>query len=363
MSFLLAMLAFSSFAMWPSGASAQGLGELGLPELDVTVTETTISGIPDTLEANRYLVRVTADTAEPAGVEFARPAEGTGEAFLDALDDLHAGHAHEEPVSTPGDGHDDGDDAHGDGMEMHEESPEASHDDGADAHDEGEAAHDDAGEMHEESPEAGHDMADEHEDEPAAMDMEMSPVYAATFAGGVLAQPGVTAEVVVDLGPGEWFVTGGSDGSQEPVAFTVTGEMPDDLPEPTADATMILGEYIIEVVEGEITSGPMVLRVDNIGAQPHQVDFSLTDTGASQEEIVAAISAVEEGGTPPTSAFDPDHDLHLVTATTTQSTGTSIWVTLDLEPGSYVLLCHFPDMADGQTHSAHGMVRVVELGE
>ena len=43
---------------------------LGLPELDLTVTATSIEGMPATLEAGRYLVSVTidADVGEAGGV-------------------------------------------------------------------------------------------------------------------------------------------------------------------------------------------------------------------------------------------------------------------------------------------------------
>jgi hypothetical protein len=41
--------------------------------------------------------------------------------------------------------------------------------------------------------------------------------------------------------------------------------------------------------------------------------------------------------------------------------GTSIWVPVNLEPGTYVLVCFFPDIADGLPHAYHGMYSVVEV--
>lgn len=47
--------------------------------------------------------------------------------------------------------------------------------------------------------------------------------------------------------------------------------------------------------------------------------------------------------------------------TATQSTGTSIWTPVDLEPGTYGLVCLFPDLADGMPHAYMGMYTIVEV--
>ncbi len=52
-----------------------------------------------------------------------------------------------------------------------------------------------------------------------------------------------------------------------------------------------------------------------------------------------------------------------VAATGTQSTGTSLWIPMTLEPGTYVLICFFPDISDGMPHAFHGMYNVVEVSE
>lgn len=72
----------------------------------------------------------------------------------------------------------------------------------------------------------------------------------------------------------------------------------------------------------------------------------------------------DETSTPvPADTFDPVEDLEDVLTTGTQSLGTEIWVSVDLEPGQYVLLCHFPDIDDGLGHDAHGMVSVIDISE
>jgi hypothetical protein len=55
---------------------ASGLGDAGLPQLDVTMTATGYEGIPDQVEAGRYIVSLTIE--EDAG-EF-----GGGVSFVQA---------------------------------------------------------------------------------------------------------------------------------------------------------------------------------------------------------------------------------------------------------------------------------------
>lgn len=292
---------------------ASGLAALGLPELAITVTDTAIEGIPAELPAGRYLVTVSTDVETGGAIELARPENGATDAFIAAYPTLHAGHAN--APTEPASGHvDDGD------MHM---TPTAAHDDHGDAHDD-----------------AGGDL---------------SVIYDATYAGGATAWPDQPAQVVLDLPPGEWVATGGSSGTQSPITFAVTGDMPADLAEPETDATLTMGEYVIEVTDGSLASGPQLIRVDNIGVQPHFVSADRTDADVTRDEIAAleqpgAAGAASLGLTP---GF----------ATTTQSRGTTLWLAVDLAPGTWVLLCHFPDLGDGQTHSAHGMVNVVTIDD
>jgi hypothetical protein len=43
--------------------------------------------------------------------------------------------------------------------------------------------------------------------------------------------------------------------------------------------------------------------------------------------------------------------------------GTSVWVPVDIQPGSLAMLCYFPDIADGMPHAFHGMYTIVEVAE
>jgi hypothetical protein len=315
-----------------SPAAEGGLADVGMPQLSITVTESGYEGIPEEVEAGRYLVILTAteETEEGGGIAFVQPPDGmSGDEFVSAVfggpDESGVGMADGSPVV---------------GMEA---SPEASP-----------AA----------SPAASPQASPVDEGASGVPDF----LFDATFAGGTYAPPGGSNQVVLDLTPGEWVAWADDpEAPQEPVVFEVTGEMPAELPEPDANATITMGEYIIEVSEGELVAGRNIVRIDNIGAQPHFIvalhgpdDMTLEKIEvALQEEMDAGMS----GSEPVYSDFNPNEDFSEEGSsfTGTQSMNTSIWVEMDLEAGMYFLACFFPDLSDGMPHAYHGMYNVVEV--
>lgn len=310
---LLLVAAFCTLVLSPT-VSAQdatpvtGFEALGLPTPDVSVSMAGFEGIPATLEAGRYLVSLTAseDFVEGTTVAFVRPPDGM------STDDFLAGFMGE-PAS------------------------------GA-------------------SPMAGMEAS------PAAETSgpSTSLILQSTFAGGVSAFPGQPAQVVLDLGPGDWLAWGDDPSSPvPPMTFEVTGELPTDLPVPEASATLTLAEYNIAVSDGTLTAGPHIIRIDNVGAQPHFVIWFSLPAGTTADQIQTALDeelTAEMTGTPVVySGFNPDQDAIPVAFTATQSRGTSNWVVVDVPAGTNGLACFFPDISDGLPHIYHGMLTVVEV--
>jgi len=322
LSFILALVLFTvgmlPVAVAQNATPASGLADAGLPTLDVSVTASGFEGIPESIEAGRYLVTVTAaeDTGEEGGaVAFVQPSGMSAEEFLGMMGP---------PPDESG-----GDVA----------SPVA---------------------------DAGATPADGGE----GMGGPPPAVFEATYAGGLFAVAGQPAEIVLDLPPGEWIAWGDSPGApQEPFIFEVTGEMPTDLAEPESSATLTMGEYVIKVTEGELSAGPQVLKIENIGAQPHFVFGSLGPDDLTEEQVAVALEeelAAGDSGTPPAySDFNPDEDLSFDVGffSATQSTGTTVWLPVTFEAGTYAMACFFPDLGDGLPHAYHGMYAVVEVGE
>lgn len=293
-----AILASAAFASIPGvlqraaahGANAQATpdaasqwGSLGLPELDLTFTSDAVSGMPESVEAGRYLITIH---GEPTPEDYA-----FGPLFLQVPDD----------------------------------------------------------------------MTTEEFIEAASTAMEGPPpdfLYSIVIAGGpsILAGTGATSATgVIDLPPGEWLVAG-SGLSQPPSPFTVTGEMPEELPEPESTVTLTIGEMVIEISEGEFVAGENLVKIENIGAQPHFVEVSKVPDGTTEENIEATIAGFM-GGTPEAEPI-AEEDFVPVANSSDQSGGTVMWMTLTAEPGTHSATCWIPDPESGMPHAAMGMYTV-----
>lgn len=260
--------------------------DLGLPEIELTFTTEEVSGMPESVEAGRYLVIVH---GEPTPEDWA-----FGPLFLQLPE----------------------------GMTMEDLAAAAAE----------------------------------------ATDGPPEFFYEALVAGGpvILAESGVTtAYGVVDLPAGEWIVAG-SGLAQPPVPFTVTGEMPADVPEPGSDVTLTIGEMVINQSEGAFAVGENVVKVDNIGAQPHFVELSKVPDGTTVENVEATI-ATFMGGTPEAEPL-AEEDFVPVGFSNEQSGQTVQWVTMSIpEPGTYAATCWIPDPETMMPHAAMGMYAIIEV--
>jgi hypothetical protein len=268
-----------------TGQTAPGtvLADPDLPALDISVNATSINGVPETLNAGRYLLNVTAaaELEFGGGVEFAQPTDISTDEFISIL-------------ASSADG----------------PLPES--------------------------------------------------IWNVAYAGGVFAKAGQVAHGIVDLGPGTWVVYPGGGNPQHPFTIEVTGELPTGLAELETSATLTMSEYSIEVTEGELTRGTQWVRVDNVGAQPHFIVANFTEMPVTMDDVAALLEA-EMTGTPAAVGIDPETDLADAFYTGLQSINTSQWVEFDLVAGTYVLLCFWPDLADGMPHAMHGMYQVVTI--
>jgi hypothetical protein len=291
-----------AFGRWMPSVSSQSsdLTSLGYPTIDVTITADGFSGIPETLEAGRYLLNATAEEgAEGGAVAFLSPYEMGAEEFLAFLG-----------VGAPA------------GSPVPDASP----------------------------------TGDEGGDEEGPLP---SFIYQSKFAGGVLAIPGMPGMAVIDLTEGEWIAWGDDpEAAQMPVVLTVTGEFPADAPEPEADVMALLVDFGI-TVEGNLTAGEHVLQVENQGAQPHFLELAKVPDGTTNEDLTGLIDSFMTG-TPAASGLTED-DFQEGTYTPTQSIGTTTWTKVSLEAGTYAAMCWFPTAGIGDPHAFHGMHTVFDV--
>lgn len=175
-----------------------------------------------------------------------------------------------------------------------------------------------------------------------------------SFTGGPsVIDPGRNQEVTVNLAPGQYVVlcfVASHDGMphlakgmiapMEVVENTKQASQP----EIKADATVKLLDFSF-VLPGEIKAGRQVWQVVNEGKQAHEITIIKLADGKTMEDVAAFMEAPH--GTPP---FEDAGGFQAI------DPGKAGWVTLDLQPGNYVALCHVPDPASGHAHMELGMV-------
>ncbi len=288
---------------------------LDLPELQITATDTGFEGVPEETEAGRYVVTLTNESAGPAGVEFTQLPEGK---TVDDLTATLAAPAPPGPDATPGPG------------------------------------------MAEGTPMAGMDEAS-----PVTEEDPLGWIYETYIAGGIGVPPGQSGQVIVDLESGDYAVWGGDPmAPQQPSELSVTGDMPEDLPEPSADVTVTATGtnegYDLEY-SGEVAPGQQTLQFVNDSDQPHFLAF-LKSPGPITMDQVTQLLQLPEGAEPPPGLPNPEEFMP-VTFAATISEDAREWVALNLEPGYYIVACFIPDRENPEVpHAAEGLIDVIAVG-
>lgn len=192
---------------------------------------------------------------------------------------------------------------------------------------------------------------------------EMIPefIYQGSFAGGrnlLLANGETHAQSIVTFAPGSWMIAGAVL-SRPPSPFTVTGELPATLPTPDTDVELVMGEMYFHIVSGGFKAGPNTVSVTNKGGQPHFLIMMRLPDGTTDD----ALSDMLEGSMAPPSSPEADAETEneppMVAILGDQSFDTTTWTVIDVEPGTYGLVCFFPDQHVGMPHAMLGMHRVV----
>jgi len=310
---IVVVLLAVAFAVPVSGVAAQAtpdsgapnpFADLGLPQLDITVTGSAFEGVPSELAAGRYVIALTnaTDDGFSGGGAFLQVPEGmTTDEFIAFV--------------SPSD-----------------ESTSA--------------------EVVEASP-----VAD-----------EMGPpdwYYETMVAGGPYAPGGGIAYAVVELTAGEWVFWAEYPGApQPPVPVVVTGDLPADLPTPVADVTIEMSEFAFGM-SGPIAAGPQVIELANAGEQPHFLAVIGVPPGTTVDDILALAQMESEAGDVPVASptdeglsFD---DIVDAFGTGDQSAGVTAWYAIDLAPGTYAAVCFVTDPETGEEHVMLGMVEVFDV--
>ncbi len=194
------------------------------------------------------------------------------------------------------------------------------------------------------------------------------------FLYDTLIVPGASAsspEVVVDLPAGEYGIWP-DDPTSDWVApgLSVTGDPGEQItgPEPEAAVTIVEegegGAGYSFRIDGELTAGPQIVKVVNASDQPHFVEAWQYPEPLTVDQVMNSMMFdPASGGTPAADLLDFSQ-VSFVGWAATQSTDTTQWVVMDMDPGQVVLACWIPDpLAGGMPHAMEGMLQIFDVAE
>jgi len=114
-------------------------------------------------------------------------------------------------------------------------------------------------------------------------------------------------------------------------------------------------EYTFELPD-TVSSGPQIWDMGNTGTQPHfMVLFGVPD-GTTMQQVLHTVNTFVTG-TPEADALGFE-DLHDIYDTSFISPGQHLGIQLNLDPGTYAAICFFTDKDTGQLHAMMGMISV-----
>ena len=174
------------------------------------------------------------------------------------------------------------------------------------------------------------------------------PAFATDLGGPGLTASGDSTTVWLELTPGRYAVVcWKGDHLRRGMAhdLEVTTATGAESKPPVASAEISLRDYTF-LLSTPLRAGRQVLYVRNDGSEAHEADiFRLSDSTSVGDYIAWLKSG--EAGPPPVDPVGGLGDL---------APGRELWLSIDLAPGRYFLLCQVPAAADGQPHYQHGMV-------
>jgi len=117
---------------------------------------------------------------------------------------------------------------------------------------------------------------------------------------------------------------------------------------PKASIVMQLNEYTFSY-DAPLTAGRQMIRVENVGAESHEVGLLKLAPGKTMQDFEAW--ARNPGGPPPANAIG---------GVSSMTRGSDGYFEVDLTPGEYVLLC-LVTAPDGRSHVEHGMIQHIRI--
>ena len=192
-------------------------------------------------------------------------------------------------------------------------------------------------------------------EEAISQDGEEAAIRLVSLLGGPLVAPQTVVDVTYDLTPGTHLLV--DNGREVPSLqpFVVTDSDADDAAPPEADVEISLVDFAFNTPIA-IAAGPQVWHIVNQGAQNHHMfiiplEESITAGEFNQFLMEAVAGEAPDGPEPIIEWF-------------AMSPGEQAWITYDLAPGTYSVVCVLPDVSgSGYIHAELGMRQILTVGE
>lgn len=182
----------------------------------------------------------------------------------------------------------------------------------------------------------------------------------AVFVGGPNgADPGGSATATIKLDPGDYEIVcliPGADGQAHASKgmtskVTVTKTAASVETAPKVDGTITLGDFTFE--PGANFNGRGTYAIDNKGNQVHELAIFKFADGKTLDDVKGYL--LTPPGTPPPAGPPPFTEAGGMVGL---NPGAQAWLELDLEPGTYAMICFFPDpQKDNLPHALEGMIK------
>jgi hypothetical protein len=178
---------------------------------------------------------------------------------------------------------------------------------------------------------------------------EMAPVFMLTLYGGMEIPVGESLSFTTELPEGEYLILEFAETQSMPHIFTVVENDMEQPDVPESDVTVAMVDFAFGI-PARIEAGPQIWELRNFGEQWHEAAIMRLDEDLSLSEVLDALSSTTPGEP------GPYESVFFWTPIGAEVTS---WVTVDLEPGHYVIACFLPDInGDFTSHLMKGMVAV-----
>ncbi len=174
-----------------------------------------------------------------------------------------------------------------------------------------------------------------------------------TLKGSPMLMPGQSTDVTYNLEAGEYALLNVGAEMPQVAVITVTGDASTEVAEPEADLNVAMVDFGYGLPL-TIPAGEIVWHVENIGVQWHEMAITPVEAGTTLDDVRAMLAVPEEES----EIGFPSYALMPLDG------GEEVWATINLEPGTYAIICHLPNImegSEGHLHHELGMLQLVTV--